>query len=93
MAQQQSFSGTVDKNPLTNAGDIGSILGPGRFHMLESNYAHMPQLLRLSALEPVIHSKREATMMRSPCTATKSNPLCVQLKEACAQQQRPSAAK
>ena len=25
--------GTVDKNPSANAGDTGSIPGPGRFHM------------------------------------------------------------
>ena len=28
--------GTVDKNPLANAGDMGSIPDPGRFHMLQS---------------------------------------------------------
>ena len=30
-------SDTVDKNPPTNAGDIGSIPGPGRFHMPQRN--------------------------------------------------------
>ena len=30
-------SGTVDKNLPANAGDMGLILGPGRFHMLWSN--------------------------------------------------------
>ena len=30
-------SGRVDKNPPANAGDMGSIPGPGRFHMLWSN--------------------------------------------------------
>ena len=39
--------GTVDKNPPTNAGDMSSILGPGRFHMLLSNKARVPQLLSL----------------------------------------------
>ena len=29
--------GTVDKNPLANAGDIGLIPGPGRFQMPWSN--------------------------------------------------------
>ena len=28
--------GTVDRNPLTNAGDRGSVPGLGRFHMLWS---------------------------------------------------------
>ena len=27
--------GPVDKNPPANAGDMGSIPGPGRFHMLQ----------------------------------------------------------
>ena len=29
--------GTVVKNPPANAGDMGSIPGPGRTHMLRSN--------------------------------------------------------
>ena len=29
--------GAVDKNPPANAEDMGSIPGPGRFHMLWSN--------------------------------------------------------
>ena len=29
--------GTVVKNPPANAGDMGSIPGPGRSHMLQSN--------------------------------------------------------
>ena len=29
--------GAVDKNPPANAGDMGSILGPGRSHMPQSN--------------------------------------------------------
>ena len=34
----QDFSGgTVDKNPLANAGDMGLIPGLGRFHMPQSN--------------------------------------------------------
>ena len=28
---------TVDKHPPANAGDIGSIPGSGRFHVLQSN--------------------------------------------------------
>ena len=35
----------MDKNLPANAGDMGSIPGPGRFHMLRSNQAHVPQLL------------------------------------------------
>ena len=29
--------GTVDKNPPANAGDMGSIPGPGRFQMPQNN--------------------------------------------------------
>ena len=29
-------SGTEDKNPPSNAGNIGSVLGPGKFHLLQS---------------------------------------------------------
>ena len=39
----------VDKNPPVNAGDTGSNPGSGRFHMLQSNEAHTPQLLSLHA--------------------------------------------
>ena len=31
--------GTVDKNPPANAGDTDSIPSPGRFHMLQGNWA------------------------------------------------------
>ena len=37
--------GVVVKNPPANAGDMGLIPGPGRFHMPRSNYARAPQLL------------------------------------------------
>ena len=30
-------SGTMEKNPPANAGDTGSIPGPGRFHVPQSN--------------------------------------------------------
>ena len=36
--------GAVDENPPTNAGDMGLILGLGRFHVLRSNSARVPQL-------------------------------------------------
>ena len=35
---------TVDKNPLANAGDVGSTPGPGRFHMPWDDKVHAPQL-------------------------------------------------
>ena len=62
--------GAVVKNPPANAGDTGSIPGPGRSHMPQSNKAHVPQLLSLCSrarepqllkpahLEPVLCNKR-----------------------------------
>ena len=34
---QDFLGGTVDRNPPTNTGDMGSIPGPGRFYMLWSS--------------------------------------------------------
>ena len=51
------------KNPPANAGDAGSIPGPGRSHMPRSNWAREPQLLRLcsGAREPQLLSPHVAT--------------------------------
>ena len=55
--------GTAVKNPLANAGDMGSSPGLGRSHMLWSNKAHEPQLLSLCsrARKPQLLSLRPAT--------------------------------
>ena len=45
--------GTVDWSPLGNAGDMGLIPGPGRFHMLQRDGACVLQLL-----EPVLCNER-----------------------------------
>ena len=37
--------GLVVKNPPATAGDTGSILDPGRSHMPQRIYTHVPQLL------------------------------------------------
>ena len=58
-----------------------------------SYWACVPQLLRPTHLEPVSSATREATSVRSPCTAMKSSPHSTQLKKACVQQRRPNAAK
>ena len=39
--------GAVVKNLPANTGDMGSIPGPGRYHMLRSSWACAPQLLSL----------------------------------------------
>ena len=35
--------GPVVKNPPANTGDMVSIPGPGRFHLLWGSYTHMPR--------------------------------------------------
>ena len=44
--------GSVLKNLLANARDVGSTLGLGRSHMLQNNEAHAPQLLSLCSRAP-----------------------------------------
>ena len=39
--------GPMVKNPPASAGDVGLIPDPGRFHMPQSNEAHVPQPLSL----------------------------------------------
>ena len=46
------------KNPPVIAGDTGLSLDPGRSHMLRSNYARVPELLKPAYLEPVLRNKR-----------------------------------
>ena len=46
------------KNPLANTRDMGSIPGPGRFHLLQSNQALELQPLKPACLEPVFSNKR-----------------------------------
>ena len=38
--------GPVVEDPPARTGDMGSIPGPGRLHVLRNNYARVPQLLR-----------------------------------------------
>ena len=58
--------GPVVKNLSANAGDAGSIPGPGRVHMPWTNKACVLQLLK--PVHP--RATREATAMRSPSNAT-----------------------
>ena len=58
MNARGSPCGAVVKNPPANAGDTGSSPGPGRSHMPQSNWAHVPQLLKPARLEPVLCNKR-----------------------------------
>ena len=83
--RRAALVGSVVKNPPVNAGDMGSIPGPGRPHMLRGNSARVPQLLSLCsrarerqllsprALESVLPT-REATAVRSLHTPTTESP-------------------
>ena len=79
--------GSVARNPPANGGDRSSIPDPGRFHMLLSSQAHVPQLLSLRSRDPraatteaclrtysLCSAIREAPTMRSPHTAAKTSP-------------------
>ena len=53
----RDFAGGPEvKNPPAAAGDMGSISGPGRFHVPRGNEAHALQVLSPHTLEPASHS-------------------------------------
>ena len=54
---------SVVKNLPANAGDMDLIPGRGRFHMLQSNQVHVPQLMSLC-------SRAQERQRLSPCAAT-----------------------
>ena len=76
--------GSVVKNPPANAGDTGSIPGPGGSHMPWSSSAPVPQLLspRAAAVEALMpkslcSAAGEASSMKSPHATTRVAPtLC-----------------
>ena len=55
--------GVVVRNPPANAGDTSSSPGPGGSHMLQSDWARVPQVLSLHsrAHEPQLLSLRATT--------------------------------
>ena len=83
--------GAVVKNRPANAGDKGSIPGPGRSHMLWSKLASAPQLLSLRVWS-LCSATREPVMVRGPRTAMKSGPRLPQLEKALTQKRRPNTA-
>ena len=68
--------GAVVKNPPANAGDTGLSPGPGRSHMLRSNWAHAPQLLSLRS------RAHEQQLLNPRATTTEAH-----VPRACAPQQ------
>ena len=67
-----------------NAGDAGSGPGLGGSHMLQSDWAHEPQLLSLRVWS-LCSATREAVIMRGLRTAMKRGPCSPQLEKALAQ--------
>ena len=55
--------GSVVKNLPANAGNMDLIPGRGRFHMLQSNQVHVPQLMSLC-------SRVQELQLLSPCAVT-----------------------
>ena len=86
--RHRGFSGgSVVKKLAANAGHVGSIPGPGRFHKPQSSYAHTPQplSLRSRAGEPQLlrprFTARGATAMRSPRAKTRGQPQLATTRE------------
>ena len=69
MEKQDLPGGPEVRNPPANAGDRGSIPGPGRFYMPQGDRAHLPRLLKPTCLEPMPRNKKP------PLTATRESPV------------------
>jgi len=69
--------GLVVEDPPANAGNVGWIPGPGRFHMPRSNEAHTPQLLNphSRAYAPQLLSPHAADIESRTCTPQQEKPL------------------
>ena len=63
--------GPLVRNLPANAGDMGLVRGPGRFHILQGNQVRVPSLLSPHTLEPVL-TTGEATAVRSLSTETRA---------------------
>ena len=75
--------GAVVENLPANAGDAGLSPGLGGSHVPRSNWAHEPQLLSLCVWS-LCSTTGEATIVRGPRTAMKSDPRLPQLEKALA---------
>ena len=90
---------SVDENPSANAGDMDSIPGPGRLHVLQSSQACVPHPLSRCTLTTEAHVPRVwAPQQEKPPQWEAEHPTegshCSQQEEkAHTQQQRPSAVK
>ena len=82
--------GPVFKNSPANARDMGLIPGPGRSHMPQGNYVHVPQLLSPQAATTDVWAPRACALQqeRPPQWEARSP----QQEKALTQQGRPSTA-
>ena len=78
----------VDKNPPANAGDMGSIPGPGRSHMPWSNQAPVSQLLKPARLRAHAPPQKNPLQWETHAPQLASSPDLPQLEKAQAQQWR-----
>ena len=67
-------SGAVDKNLPANAGDMGLIPGPGRFHMAVEQLSPWATATEACVPHSLCSSTGGATAMRSPSAATLTTP-------------------
>ena len=80
---RDSPSGPVVKNLPADAGDAGSIPGPGRLHMPGGSKPRAPQLLKPVHPEPTGHSKR-GPHREEPVPRSRDQPLLTAGRENCA---------
>ena len=84
-------SAPVVKNLLVNAGDMGLIPGQGRFHVLLSNPAHVPNYwVHVPAARA---PNQEKPHNEKPTHHNSSSPCLPQLEKACTQQWKSSITK
>ena len=65
VSQKDFPSGPAVKNPPANAGDMGLIPGPRRFHRPWGNKAHVLQLLKPVCRGPMLCTREAAAMASS----------------------------
>ena len=80
----------MEKNLPANAGDTGSIPGPGRIHMHRSNEDWVPQLLS-PHFRAWARQQEQPQQWEARAPQLESDPHSPQLEKALAQQRRSSA--
>ena len=84
--------GVVDESSPASAGDMGSILGPRRFHMPWEQLSPCAPTTETPCLEPVVHKERSHTV-KNLHTSMNSSPCSPPLEKAQTKHRQPSVAK